>query len=142
MVMNLRPTQYTSFRYTCIENRTKRQSLIYKDRCKIDWLIANNGWDTKYNLVSIWSCEEPIIKKAWFEKEFTPYPHFIVYDFEVMMALLNENPTDDLKYLSSHTPTTVVMHDTLGKESVYIIDEISESLNALNKTRINSCRCF
>ena len=36
--------------HTCTENRTKRQKLRYKDTCQIDWLIANNGWDTKYNL--------------------------------------------------------------------------------------------
>ena len=38
--------------HTCIKNRTKRQGLRYKDTCNIDWLITNNGWDTKYNLVS------------------------------------------------------------------------------------------
>ena len=24
--------------------------------CHIDRLIKNNGWDTKYNLVSTWEC--------------------------------------------------------------------------------------
>ena len=65
-----------------------------------------------------------------------------MYDFEVMLALLNENSTDDLTYLSNHTPTSAVMHGTLDKESVYIIDENPESLKALKKARINSCRCF
>ena len=36
----------------CIKNRTKRQQKRYKDTCRIDRLIKNNGWDTKYNLVS------------------------------------------------------------------------------------------
>ena len=67
--------------HTCLKNRTKRQQKRYKDTYQIDWLIENNGWDTKYKLASAWKCEEPMLKKVRFEKEFTPYPHFIVYDF-------------------------------------------------------------
>ena len=37
--------------HTCLKNRTKRQQKRYKDTCQTDWLIKNNGWDTKYNLV-------------------------------------------------------------------------------------------
>ena len=40
-------------RHTCMENFTKRQKMRYKDTCQIDRVIANNGRDTKYNLVSI-----------------------------------------------------------------------------------------
>ena len=58
-----------------------------------------------------------------FEKELTPYPHFIVYDFEAILASLNEHPTDDLTYLSRHIPISVVIHDTLSKEPVYLVDE-------------------
>ena len=54
--------------------------------------------DTKYNIVSTWECEKPILKKVWFEKEFRPHPHFIVYNFEAISAPLNEYPTDDLTY--------------------------------------------
>ena len=56
--------------HTCLKNRSRRQQKRYKDTCKIDWLIENNGWDTKYNLVSTWECEEPILKSVKFEKEF------------------------------------------------------------------------
>ena len=59
----------------------------------------------------------------WFEKEFTPYPHFIVYDFETLLAPLNEHLTDDLTYLSRHIPISVAVHDTLSKEPVYLVDE-------------------
>ena len=38
--------------HTCIENRTKIQELRCKDMCKVDYLVTNNGWDAKYNLVS------------------------------------------------------------------------------------------
>ena len=56
----------------------------------------------------------------WFEKKFTAYLHFIVYDFEAILAPLNEHPTDDLTYLSRHKPISVAAHDTLSKEPVYL----------------------
>ena len=114
--------------HTCLKNRTKRQQKRYEDTCQIDWLIENNGWDTKYNLVSTWECEEPILKKVRLEKKFTPYPHFIVYDFEAILAPLNEHPTDDLTYLSRHIPISVAVYDTLSKEPVYLVDENPERL--------------
>ena len=101
--------------HTCLKDRTKRQQKRYEDTCQIGWLIKNNEWDTKYNLVSTWECEEPILKKVRLEKEFTPYPLFIVYDFEAILAPLNEYPTDDLTYLSMHIPISVPVHDTLSK---------------------------
>ena len=44
--------------HTCFKNRTKRQQKRYRDTCQVDGLIKNNGWDTKYNLVSTWKCED------------------------------------------------------------------------------------
>ena len=38
--------------HTCLKNSTKRLQKRYKDTCQTDWLIKNNGWDTKYNLMS------------------------------------------------------------------------------------------
>ena len=56
-----------------------------------------------------------------FEKEFTPYPHFIVFDFEAILAALNEHPKDDLRYLSRHTQISVAVQDTLSKGPVYLV---------------------
>ena len=111
-----------------IHHKMCGQKLRYKDKCQIDWLIADNGWDTKYNLVSAWECKKSKPKNVWFEKEFTPYPHFIVYDFEAILAPLNEHPTEDLTYLSRHTPVSVTIHDTLRKDPVYLVDENPERL--------------
>ena len=61
--------------HTCLKDRTTRQQKRYKDMCQMDRLIKNNGRDTKYNLVSTWECEEPVLKKVRFEKKLTPYPH-------------------------------------------------------------------
>ena len=54
--------------HTCLKNRTKSQQKRYRDTCQIDWLIKNYAWDTEYNLVSTWECEEPILKRVRFEK--------------------------------------------------------------------------
>ena len=62
-----------------------------------------------------------------FEKEFTTYPHFIVYGFEVRLVPLNEHPTDDLTYLSRHIEISVAVYDTLSEERkeepVYLVDK-------------------
>ena len=73
--------------------------------------------------MSTWECEEPRLKKLRLEKTFTPYPHFIVYDFEAILTPLDKHPTDDLTYLSRHIPISVAVHDTLSKEPVYLVDE-------------------
>ena len=52
-----------------------------------------------------------MLKKLWFEKEFTPYLHFTMYESEVMLEPLNERPVDDLTYLPRHKPISVAIHD-------------------------------
>ena len=39
-----------------------------------------------------------------------------MYDFEAILAPLNEHPTDNLTYLSRHIEVSVAVHDTLSKE--------------------------
>ena len=60
--------------------------------------------------------------------EFTPYPHFIVYDFEAILTPFNEYPTGDLTYLSRHIPLSVAVHDILSKDPAYLVDENPERL--------------
>ena len=45
-----------------------------------------------------------------------------MYDFEAILAPLNEHLTDDLTYLSSDIQMGFAIHDTLWKEPVYLID--------------------
>ena len=78
--------------------------------------------------MSNWECEEPLLIKVLFEKDFTPYPHFIVYDFKAILVPINEHPTDDLTYLSRNTLISVAIHDTLSKEPVYLVDGNPEGL--------------
>ena len=74
-----------------------------------------------------WECRKPVLKKGRFEKKFTPYPHFIVYDLEVRLVPLNKRPTGDLTYLSRHIKISVAVHNTLseekGEDLVYLVDK-------------------
>ena len=68
MVMSLRPTQHTNHGcqwhgHTCKKNHTKRKKTKYKEKFQIDRLIVNNGWNTRYDLVSTWECEKPYIQR-------------------------------------------------------------------------------
>ena len=78
--------------------------------------------------MSTWEYKKPILKKVRFEKKLTPYPHFIVYHFEAILALFNEHPTDERTYLSSQIPISIVAHDTLSKEPKYLVGENPEHL--------------
>ena len=64
--------------------------------------------------MSAWEYEKPILKKERLEKTCTPYPHFIVNEFEAILTPLIEHPTDDLTYLSRHIPLRFAVHDTLS----------------------------
>ena len=46
-----------------------------------------------------------------------------MYDFEAILATLNEHHTDDTTYLSRHIQISVAFHDTLSKEPVYLVDK-------------------
>ena len=69
-----------------------------------------------FNLVSVWECEKPELKKMRFKKEFRPYPYFIVYDFEVLHKKMNELQTEELTITSRHVPVSVAINDNLTNE--------------------------
>ena len=125
-------------------NVTQRER--YLDTLTIDRFIENNGVDTlthknsKFNLVRVWECEKPYKKSVKFEKEFRWYPQFIVHDWEAIQTPLNEQPTDDLTYITKHVPVSVAICDTLSGEPVYLVDKDPEKLvekfmDALSKKR-------
>ena len=107
--------------HTCLRNCTKKQQKRYEDTCQIDWFIENNGEIQNIILCLPGNVKNQYYKKVRLEKEFMPYPHFRMYDFEAILALLNEHPTDNLTYLSRHIPISVAVHDTLSKEPVYFL---------------------
>lgn len=74
---------------------------------------ALNGWNTNYNLVSIWGCQKLILTRVLFKKAFVDFPHIFVHDFRAIMTPINEESIDDLGYLSRHAPVGIVIHDKL-----------------------------
>ena len=81
-----------------------------------------------FNLVSVWECEKPELKKMRFKKEFRPYPYFIVYDFEALHKKMNEPQTEELTITSRHVPISVAINDNLTNEPVFIVDQDPENL--------------
>ena len=84
--------------------------------------------EQKFNLISVWECEKPELKKMRFKKEFRPYPYFIVYDFEAILEKMNEPQTEELNITSRHVPVSVAINDNLTNEPVFIVDQDPENL--------------
>ena len=74
-------------------------------------------------MVSVWECEKPSKKKQYFQVQFRPYPHYIVFDFEALLKALNECQTSHLTYTSSQKPISMAIHDSLMDEPSFIVNE-------------------
>ena len=81
-----------------------------------------------FKLISVWECERPELKKI-LEKEFRPYPYFIVYDFEALHKKMDESQTEELTITSRHVPVSVAINDNLTNEPVFIVDQDPKNLN-------------
>ena len=106
-----------------------------KERNSLDEGRYSNTIDLKkkmkeqeFNLISVWECEKPELKKMRFKKEFRPYPYFIVYDFEALHKKMNEPQTEELTITSRHVPVSVAINDNLTNEPVFIVDQDPENL--------------
>ena len=84
--------------------------------------------EQEFNLISVWECEKPELKKMRFKKEFRPYPYFIVYDFEAILEKMNEPQTEELNITSRHVAVSVAINDNLTNEPVFIVDQDPENL--------------
>ena len=76
-----------------------------------------------FKLISVWECEKPVLKKMKLEKEFRPYPYFIVYDFEALHKKMDESQTEELVITSRHVPVSVAINDNLTNEPVFIVGQ-------------------
>ena len=81
-----------------------------------------------YNIVSVWKCQKPPKKNMFFRVKFTGYPHYIVFDFEALLEVLNQCRTSDLTYISKQTPVSVAIHDSLSDEPTFIVHENPKEL--------------
>ena len=75
------------------------------------------------------------------EKEFRPYPYFIVYDFEALHKKMDETQTEELVITSRHVPVSVAINDNLTNEPVFIVEQdpgnlINSFMEELKKRQI------
>ena len=94
-----------------------------------------------FKLFSVWECEKPELKKMELEKEFRPYPYFIVYDFEALHKKTDESQTEELVITSRQVPVSVAINDNLTNEPVFIVDQdpgnlINSFMEELKKRQI------
>ena len=64
-----------------------------------------------HNVISIWECENPELSNISFQREFIPYIHYIVYDFEAVLRKRNLAKTLDLMIDCSHIPVSIAVND-------------------------------
>ena len=121
------PTTKTIYQYhgckwhgcTCLPNRTNADKNRYVTTKGMENFFKGRG----YNVVSVWECEKPRKKKVFFNIEFIPYPHYIVFDFESILKVLNQCQTSDLTYIAKQIPVSVGICDSLTKKPAFIVHE-------------------
>ena len=101
---------------TCLDERTERDRVNYSKTLKQEERIKQLG----YKVVSVWGCEKPEVCNRRLEKEFIPYPYFIVYDFEAILKRLDLKQTSDLTIDSLHVPVSVAINDNLSEKASFI----------------------
>ena len=106
----------------------KERNSLEKERYSNTINLEKKMKEQFFNLVSVWECEKPELKKMRFKKEFRPYPYFIVYDFEALCKKMNESQTEELTITSKHIPVSVAINDNLTKKPSFIVDEDPENL--------------
>ena len=63
----------------------------YEKTLRLEEFVRAQG----YNVISVWECAKPPKKWMRLEKEFIPYPHYVVFDFEALLKVLNECRTTE-----------------------------------------------
>ena len=134
LVDGYKPISNTIYQYygckwhgcTCLKDRSEADIKNYENTLKIEEVILQQG----YNLISVCECSNPSKLNIHFEKVFTPYPYYIVFDFEAILKLLGDQQTTDLTYLNEHIPVSVAIYDSFSNKAVYLEDKDPESLIA------------
>ena len=90
--------------------------------------IKNQIRSLGYNVVLVWECSHPELSTCQLNREFRPYPHFIVYDFEAKLLKEDLSVTSDLMINSSHIPISVAINDSLTRELIFLHNQDSERL--------------
>ena len=103
----------------CRKERNSLDEEKYSKTIDLEEKMKEQG----FKLISVWECERPVMKNMILEKEFRPYPYFIVYDFEALHKKMDEPQTEELTITSRHVPVSVAINDNLTNEPVFIVDQ-------------------
>ena len=109
----------------CRKERNSLEEERYAKTIELEKKMKKQGFE----IVSVWECEKPELKKKRFCKKFKPYPYFIVYDFEAICKKINEKQTDELTITAKHIPVSVAINDNLTKKPSFIVEEDPKELN-------------
>ena len=121
----------------CQKERNSLDEKKYSKTIELQEKMKEQG----FKLFPVWECEKPELKKMELEKEFKPYPYFIVYDFEALHKKMDESQTEELVITSRHVPVSVAINDNLTNEPVFIVDQdpgnlINSFMEELKKRQI------
>ena len=105
------------------ERSSKERNSLDEERYAKTIELEKKMKEQGFKLISVWECEKPELKKMELEKEFRPYPYFIVYDFEALHKKMDEIQTEELVITSRHVPVSVAINDNLTNEPVFIVDQ-------------------
>ena len=72
-----------------------------------------------HKVVSVWECENPELSRRHLQREFIPYPHYIVYDIGALLKIINLPKMLDLMIDYSHISINVAINDSLTMEPVF-----------------------
>ena len=108
----------------CRKERNSLDEERYSKTIDLEKKMKEQG----FKLISVWECEKPELKNMILEKEFRPYPYFIVYDFEALHKKMDDPQTEELTITSRHVPVSVAINDNLTNEPVFIVDQDPENL--------------
>ena len=114
--------QYYGYKWHGCPCRKERNLLDEKRYSKTIYLEEKMK-EQGFKLISVWECERPELKNMILEKEFRPYPYFIVYDFEALHKKMDESQTEELTITSRHVPVSVAINDNLTNKPVFIVDQ-------------------
>ena len=121
----------------CQKERNSLDEERYSKTIELQEKMKEQG----FKLFSVWACEKPELKKMELEKEFRPFPYFIVYDFEALHKKMDESQTEELVITSRHVPVSVAINDNLTNEPAFIVDQdpgnlINSFMEELEKRQI------
>ena len=105
------------------ERSSKERNSLDEKRYSKTIYLEEKMKEQGFKLISVWECERPELKNMILEKEFRPYPYFIVYDFEALHKKMNESQTEELTITSRHVPVSVAINDNLTNKPVFIVDQ-------------------